>query len=62
LDGVDDRKSISLASSFGNVATKSVGGPSGEPTVAIKSVSVPLNLIVVWTISIGLGSDSVELS
>jgi hypothetical protein len=61
LDGTGDRKSINLASSFGNVATKSVGGPSGDPTVAIESVIVPLDLIIDQTISIGLRSNSVEL-
>jgi hypothetical protein len=61
LDGIDDRKSISLASGFGNAATKSIGLPSGDPTVAIESVIVPLDLIIDRTISIGLRSDSVEL-
>jgi hypothetical protein len=61
LDGIDDRKLIGFASSFGSVATKSIGPPFGDWTVAMKSVTVPLDLIIDRISSISLESDSVEL-
>jgi hypothetical protein len=61
LDGTDDQKSISVASSFGNAAAISIGLASGDRRVAIKSVTVPLDLITGRKNSISPGSDSVEL-
>jgi hypothetical protein len=60
LDGIDDRKSISFASSFGTVSMNSIGLPFCDRTVAMKSVTVPLDLTVDRTNSISPGSDSVE--